>query len=79
MEDVRQPSHRQLRRQLAPAPATAPPATAPGAHRDSIVSVATFRLRCRPLRLGATCALAGGFYCGPEGPIIHIGACVGKV
>ena len=29
--------------------------------------------------VGTICALSGGFYCGPEGPIIHIGGCVGKL
>ena len=29
--------------------------------------------------VGITFAMAGGFFCGPEGPIIHIGACVGKL
>ena len=29
--------------------------------------------------IGTICALSGGFYCGPEGPIIHIGGCVGKL
>ena len=28
---------------------------------------------------GTMCALSGGFFCGPEGPIIHIGGCVGKL
>ena len=29
--------------------------------------------------IGTTMALCGGFYCGPEGPIIHMGGCVGKL
>jgi chloride channel 7 len=29
--------------------------------------------------VGTTFALSGGFFCGPEGPIIHIGACCGKL
>ena len=27
--------------------------------------------------IGATCAVGAGMACGPEGPIIHIGGCVG--
>lgn len=29
--------------------------------------------------IGTICALCGGFYCGPEGPIIHMGGCIGKL
>ena len=29
--------------------------------------------------IGTSLALVGGFFCGPEGPIIHIGGCVGKL
>jgi len=29
--------------------------------------------------LGATAAVASGLACGPEGPIIHIGGCVGAL
>ena len=28
--------------------------------------------------VGVMCAVSGGLMCGPEGPIIHIGACIGK-
>ena len=28
--------------------------------------------------LGTACAVAAGLFCGPEGPIIHMGGCVGK-
>ena len=29
--------------------------------------------------VGTSCALAAGLFCGPEGPIIHVGACCGKL
>lgn len=29
--------------------------------------------------LGTTASIVGGFFCGPEGPIIHIGGCCGKL
>lgn len=29
--------------------------------------------------VGTICSLSAGLYCGPEGPIIHVGACCGKL